>query len=450
MNDKPITIVISDLHLGGGPKDLGDDHVYQGNQLSRFIRELPEAQTGNVELFINGDFLEFAQVLPEAYMGSSAKHWCSERESLEKLNAILAGHPDIFDALNGFQDRGNVVTVAPGNHDVDLYWDDVKKKLREKAGPIQFETGKELCARYGGRLLIGHGHMFDPANRFDRWDYPFLSDDYGTLRLEMCPGTLFMVKFVNWLEQEYSFADNVKPVATLARLLWNEKKAGFAVAAWMLSRFAGGHPLTALSARGSQAPNVGRAIRNELVNPIFLGQITKLYQEATGASATSEEVRKNLSSNEQIEEFIVQLVVKLPPEKWLNKFDGLGAGTMGLSGDGTLSIIRSGMAQDMENLRNEAKRFLAQGAEVVVFGHTHQSDEWRGSSGKLDGGYFNPGSWTRYVDVSKMSGLKLDDLRNESDFPYQLNFVRVEQSTGGLLRADKLCFEQANGLRFST
>jgi len=34
----------------------------------------------------------------------------------------------------------------------------------------------------------------------------------------MCPGTLFMVKFVNWLEQEYPFADHLKPVTALSRI----------------------------------------------------------------------------------------------------------------------------------------------------------------------------------------------------------------------------------------
>lgn len=109
-------------------------------------------------------------------------------------------------------------------------------------------------------------------------------------------------------------------------------------------------------------------------------------------------------------------------------------------------------ASDKETLRNEAIGFLAMesGAyEVVVFGHTHQPDEWRGSNGTWDGGYFNPGSWTRYVDLDKVKNLTIKDLEREEDFPYQLNFIRIEQTQSGSLKADKICFEEASGDRFA-
>jgi hypothetical protein len=124
-----------------------------------------------------------------------------------------------------------------------------------------------------------------------------------------------------------------------------------------------------------------------------------------------------------------------------------------LGGDNeTLSIILSGMSSDKETLKNEAISYLAMesGAyEVVVFGHTHQPDEWRGTNGNWDSGYFNPGSWTRYVDLDKVKNLTLEDLKKEEDFPYQLNFIRIEQLQSGKLRADKICFEEASGARFA-
>jgi hypothetical protein len=79
-------------------------------------------------------------------------------------------------------------------------------------------------------------------------------------------------------------------------------------------------------------------------------------------------------------------------------------------GGRTLSILQAGIAKDKEALREAARALLLHGAEVVVFGHTHQPDEWRPHTNE-DGGYFNPGSWTRYVDVSGMHSLTLDDLR---------------------------------------
>ena len=65
---KPCTAIISDLHLGGGAGDPGDDHVYQHNELATFVDELcrcEQGRHGEIELYINGDFLEFAQTSQE-------------------------------------------------------------------------------------------------------------------------------------------------------------------------------------------------------------------------------------------------------------------------------------------------------------------------------------------------------------------------------------------------
>ncbi len=129
MSKQPIVIVISDLHVGGGTADQGDDHVYDQNQLRNFIdglRTSPDGQAGRIELYINGDFLEFAQVGQDIYTLRSADAWCSESESRAKLALIVAGHRDIFDALNAFGAAGNLVTIAAGNHGVDLFWPGVQ------------------------------------------------------------------------------------------------------------------------------------------------------------------------------------------------------------------------------------------------------------------------------------------------------------------------------------
>jgi len=119
MSEKPVVFVISDLHLGGGRSDQGDDHVYDDNQLRDFLQvdllESPEGQRGEIELFINGDWLDFAQTDQPAYTLGSDTAWCSEPESLEKLEVMLAGHADIFEALKRFQEPANAVTIAAGN-----------------------------------------------------------------------------------------------------------------------------------------------------------------------------------------------------------------------------------------------------------------------------------------------------------------------------------------------
>src|SRR5450759_3588268 len=87
---KPVTAIISDLHLGGGSEDLGDDHVYQGDPLVRLLRnELGTSERGKrgeIEILINGDLFEFAQVRPDFYTGGDYSTWSREAESLQRLN----------------------------------------------------------------------------------------------------------------------------------------------------------------------------------------------------------------------------------------------------------------------------------------------------------------------------------------------------------------------------
>jgi len=393
-----------------------------------------------------------AQVLPDVFHPVSPKFWCSQDESKQKLNAILTGHKDMFDALGAFQKNGNQVTLSAGNHDVDLYWPRIQADLKQEIHPdVKFELGETVYYRYGTRLVIGHGHMYDAANSFRNWKDPIDKDQQ---RLEMCPGTLFMVKFVNWLEAKFPFSDNVKPVTALGRLLWSEKRPDFKAAAKILFQFTYKNPVTALGMdSANDLEGIGKALLIELsVNEILQEKITKLYHQVRDPNATTETVMNDLSSEERLIDFLKELFLRLAPEVWLPVLGEYEAASLGGDDENSLSILRSGMAKDKENLRNEAIGYLAMESgsyEVVVFGHTHQPDEWRGSNGNLAGGYFNPGSWTRYVDLDKVYNLKLADLENENDFPYQLNFIRVEQSASGTLRADKICFEEASGARFA-
>lgn len=453
MSDKQVTIIVSDLHIGGGPADKGDDHVYNNNQLRRFIEELSsssEGQTGNIEIFFNGDFLEFAQVKPEVYTLNSSSHWCTEDESLQKLNAILDGHKDIFQALKEFQLLGNRVTLAAGNHDVDLYWDAIQNRIKEVAGDILFELKKEICLRYDGRLAIGHGHQIDPANMFKSWEDPFVVDNEDKLRLEMCPGTLFMVKFVNKMESRYEFADNIIPFTSLARLLLREDKFGLGAVALAFMSFAVRNPITFLGVDKNN-PSIdtwAAHFRDKLnLDDVFLKEVTDLYRKAINENATSDEVRQSLDSEESIRSFLQKLFVNVPFDEWINKFDSLEPLTLSISGSGNnLGIMKSNYSYDKESLRREAERlWIETNADVVVFGHTHQPDEHHNG----DKVYFNPGSWTRYVDIADMPNLKLADLGNEKDFPFELNYVRVERKADGSLSAAMNCFERQDGTRFS-
>lgn len=346
MRDKPLTIIISDLHLGGGIKDRGDDHIYQNSALVRFLEHLKHKEKAfygtpnGIELFINGDFLEFAQVKQSVYKLNSAEYWCSEKESLQKLETILAGHTDIFAALKKFLDAGNRLTIAAGNHDVDLYWYGVRERLMKTLGPVEFALEKEWHFRYGNQLAIGHGHMLDPANRFKKWEDPVLVDNKKVPRLEMCPGTLFMVKFVNVLEKGYPFIDNIKPVTALMPILWKERRGRFWLVAWLFYKFIQQHPITFLKTEETSAPKILKQFsRSMMLRKAFAQEITKLYREVYDSKATLDSVRKTLSKESELFQFLYNVMAKVPPERWMVVFDSL------VRGSGTLSIETSGSSK---------------------------------------------------------------------------------------------------------
>ena len=445
MDQKPVTLIVSDLHIGDASP--ADDFVNDRDQFATFLRTqaaTPDGQAGRIELIINGDFLEFVQVLPEAYTLNSTESWCSEAESLAKLDCILAGHPEIFSALAAFQAQGNQVTLFPGNHDVDLYWDAVQERLRQHIPGVNIETVPVINSRYAGRLRISHGHLFpsiDPANNFWKWGNPILSPphDADPKRLEMCPGPLFVVRFVNSLEARYPFADNLHPEIALAGILAREDKWGLAVVAWSLLRFAKSYPKAFLST-DHRTPETGALVLNAIQGDRFVREkIAPLYARVMNQPGTSPAtIRQVLNSEDAIAAFVEQLMrADEPWESWLDVLDTTKPAVSAIGGGSdTLAIRESGKIDQRTECLTIARRHWNAGAQVFVLGHTHlpQSIEDDGHA------YYNPGSWTRYIDDP--GKLTLEDLRDESRYPYKLNYIRVEDTGAPTLTSEMICLEE--------
>ena len=441
MTEKPVTLIISDLHIGGGSSDDGDDHIFHKNQFVEFLREqaaTPDGAKGQIDLFVNGDFLEFAQTAPEAFTLVSQDGWCTEEESLKKLDVILKGHPEIFQALAEFQRTGNSVTLAAGNHDVDLFWGKVQERLSAAAGRVSFEVGNDWVARYAGKLQISHGHLGDVANTFSNWQRPFVKLSSGEKRLEMCPGTLFMVKFVNALEKMYPFADNLLPVTKLASVLLSDDKAGFVAVGWLFAQFVG---TTNLRVLGSDFASTGeRLLAGFQHSPRRLRELSAAIRALEGEEGAV--LMDGPLTEEQLIRVMMFLLGRIELAKWQELFRGTEGIALGTEGVTLSAIGKSNFVDGKERCRKEAtKRAKATGATVVVMGHTHQPDEYVWEAG---GVYYNPGSWTRYLELSSRQKVTLADLKDETKYPYKLNYVRIE-NTGGDLRSEMICFESDPG-----
>jgi UDP-2,3-diacylglucosamine pyrophosphatase LpxH len=445
MDQKRVTLVISDLHVGDG--QAGDDFVDHKHQFANFLAAQADSKAGSagdIELIINGDFLEFVQVLPEAYTLNPPEYWCSESESLAKLDHILAGHPDVFAALKAFQQLGNRVTIFPGNHDVDLYWPAVRNKIREEAGDVRVELGEDTYYRYGGRLHISHGHLFpsiDPSNVFDHWRDPILAlpADAEPKRLEMCPGTLFVVKYVNFLEAKYPFADNIYPETALARILLREDPWSLKSVGWAFLRFAARYPKAFLSSAGDS--DIGPQLLNAIQGDSLLRcKIAAVYRDALSEpDMTVAKVKQSLNSEDAIAAFVEQLLQTDPSwEKSIGVLDLAKPGVLSIeaSGGDTLAIRQASTIDVPTECVKIAQKKWNAGAQIVVFGHTHLAQTVEHGSRR----YYNPGSWTRYANNAV--SLTLEQLKDESRFPYALNCVRVEDAGSDNLLSEMMCVDK--------
>ena len=447
MEPKPITLIVGDLHMGDG--QTGDDFV-GGKQFVQFLSKeaaSPGGLDGKFELIINGDFLEFVQVYPQGYGLDPPDFWCTEEESVAKLEYMLRGHADVFTALKDFQRTGNRVTLFAGNHDVDLYWPAVRARIRECAGEVNFELGDVWYQRYRGRLRISHGHLFtsiDPANNFKAWKDPCLPQPNDALprRLEMCPGTLFVVRFVNLLEAKYPFADNLHPELALANILWRENRWGLKVVGWMLAKFAAKFPNVILSSDAAAVKDVGKLLLDAVkVNPRLQEDIASLYREVLGESGmTADQVPDRLSSENAIAAFVERLLQSnVDWNKWLAVLDRAKPAVLGTSG-GTLQIGKAAQIDVKQKCIEVARNAWRDGAQVVVFGHTHLPQDYEEGDGTQH--YYNPGSWTRYVDAAKTGTLTLKDLEREDRFPFELNCVRIEDTGSDMLKSELICIDK--------
>lgn len=214
---RKIKLVISDLHLGRGRSlDGGATNTFEefffGTKLVEFLQYYcsGEYRDCEVELIINGDFLNFLQV---DYRG----HFLTvitESVSVEKLRHIIAGHKEVFAALRDFAATPNrSITYVVGNHDQCMLWPGTRAILNEELQTsVKF---KNLVYFFDG-VHIEHGHMHEAANRFDPKRF-FLKKNLPEPVLNLPFGSHFFVDFVLSLKQVHPHIDKVRPFNRMIR-----------------------------------------------------------------------------------------------------------------------------------------------------------------------------------------------------------------------------------------
>ncbi|MBF0360202.1 MAG: metallophosphoesterase [Oligoflexia bacterium] len=219
-NDR-IILVISDLHLGAGNLINGQknhlEDFYFDRELLQFLEYYSSAEyeNSNIELVINGDFLDF---LATPFVKFFDDEFWSERASIEKLKLILNAHPLVIKELVTFISKPNKkVTYIIGNHDAEMIFNQVRElfleqfptQSREKIHFVIFDTHYSPVKE----ILIKHGHQYEPAH----YNNPkkSLIKTTSNENFFLPPwGTYYVTKIINKFKAERAFINSIRPVRT--------------------------------------------------------------------------------------------------------------------------------------------------------------------------------------------------------------------------------------------
>ncbi len=201
--------MISDCHLSAGRIYEGISNVHEDfhfdQEMCDFLEHYGKNTTHHVELFINGDFLDFLNVA----IDGEFEELVSEDLAVKKLELIFAGHPEVMDALRFFvagEHRSIIYLV--GNHDADLFFPRVREEICRRWGAdaprirVIADTDR---VRYR-EVEIHHGNQFEAVHRLD-----FASPFRGRY-LKLPWGSTYVLKIVNHLRWEREIIDKVRPV----------------------------------------------------------------------------------------------------------------------------------------------------------------------------------------------------------------------------------------------
>jgi UDP-2,3-diacylglucosamine pyrophosphatase LpxH len=185
------TIVMSDMHLSEPARPDPRRPLWMAykrreffidDDFARLLVHLQDAATEPLELILNGDIFDFDSVT-EVPKDDPRVDWLARKRglpaeewgSLFKIDHIIAEHPVWFGALAAWLERGNRVVFVIGNHDVELYWPSVQRRICDALGvempptiddaeaapppgPIAFCNWFYLS---GGDTYVSHGHQYD-------------------------------------------------------------------------------------------------------------------------------------------------------------------------------------------------------------------------------------------------------------------------------------------------
>ncbi len=217
-NVQKVVLVISDLHLGAGKmikgkRNLLEDFHYD-NELIDFLNYYSSGDYRDieVELIINGDFLDFLSV---PYVEFYDDEFWSEKAALAKLKMIMDAHKGVLDALKRFLGHENKkIIYIIGNHDAEFVFESMKVEFIAYFGEyssriIMSNAISNYVPTKGVNIL--HGHQYERAHDFDQ-ENAIIETLNGEKYFIPPWGSYYVTNVINKYKQERHHINAVRPI----------------------------------------------------------------------------------------------------------------------------------------------------------------------------------------------------------------------------------------------
>jgi UDP-2,3-diacylglucosamine pyrophosphatase LpxH len=181
-------LLVSDLHLGEACKEHSRiEYLKRGAEFdTHFCAFLDHFRRNPIDgrpwrLVLGGDLIDFLQVTitPPGASAEARRYGLGTQaeQSVWKFDRVVERHRRVFVFLADFVGAGNRLEIIQGNHDVELFWPEVRQHLIDALVHLYFgeessadEQPEDFRARvrfnpwffYEPNLLyVEHGHRFD-------------------------------------------------------------------------------------------------------------------------------------------------------------------------------------------------------------------------------------------------------------------------------------------------
>ena len=240
-SDGPELVVLSDLHLGEGlSAESGlyciEEDFFADAAFARLMEHFRERHRGCPEglaVLLNGDIFDFLTVsaLPAPSGQETGEVPVSPQEekfgldptpknSVFKLDVIVGGHPRFLRALSAMIGAGHRLEIIRGNHDLELFFPEVKERLREHLVDAELGVDRGAVDRLvrfhewfylePGRVYVEHGNQYDATNSIRYPFRPLLPDlPKETPMLDYPLGSFFVRYFYNRVRRSNPYAPRV-------------------------------------------------------------------------------------------------------------------------------------------------------------------------------------------------------------------------------------------------